>query len=307
MKRNQGNLIRRSAGERVFDTLNVLFMLGLSMVMLYPFWYVLIYSFNEGRDAALGSIWFWPRKFTLQNYTYVLGNPYITDAYMVTIARTVIGALAHLLVTGFAAYSLSKADLPGRKVIIYYLMIPMFIGGTLVSSYVVMAQIKLLNNFLIYILPGAFSFFMMVIVRTFFEQLPPSLEESALIDGAGYPRIFFRIVLPLSGPIVATTVFFSAVGHWLDFGTTLIYITKPSLQVLQYILYKIVIANQTADLMRRLNSAVRQETIGSSMSTVTTQVLKMTTLVVVTFPLLFVYPFFQRYFIKGMLIGAIKA
>ena len=305
--RKKNNIIARKTSEKVFDTCNVLFMLCLCVVMLYPFWYVLIYSFNEGRDAAMGGIWFWPRSFTLSNYSYVLGNPYITNAYIVTIARTVIGAVIHLLVTGFAAYALSKRELPGRKGIIYFYMIPMFIGGTLVSSYVVNAKLGLINNFMIYVLPSAFAFFMMVVMRTFFDQLPEALEESAFIDGAGYTRIFFRIVMPLSGPIVATTLFFSAVGHWLDFYTTLIYITKPALRVLQYILYEIVIANQTDDMMKQLATNVDKAAIGRSANTVTTQVLKMTTLVVVTFPLLFVYPFFQKYFIKGMLVGAVKA
>ena len=298
--------IKGARGERAFDVFNICFMLVLCFIMLYPFWYVLIYSFNEGRDAALGGIWFFPRKFTISNYSYVLGNPYITNAYFITISRTVLGAFIHLVITGFAAYALSKRELPGRKFIIYFYMIPMFIGGTLVSNYVVIAKLKLLNNFLMYIIPGAFGFFMMIIIRTFFEQLPEALEESAYIDGAGYITIFFRITLPLSGPIVATTVFFSAVGHWLDFYTSLIYVTKPSLQTLQFILYKIVIANETAEMMKQLSTTTMLENIGSQ-TPITTQVLKMTTLVVVTFPLLFVYPFFQKYFIKGVLIGAVKA
>ena len=307
MIKNKKRLIKSTSGERVFDIFNTCFMLVLCFIMLFPFWYVLIYSFNEGRDAALGGIWFFPRKFTVTNYQYVLGNPYITNAYFITIARTVCGAVIHLLVTGFAAYALSKKDLPFRKGIIYFYMIPMFIGGTLVSSYVVMAKLKLLNNFLIYVLPGAFGFFMMVIIRTFFEQLPEALEESAYMDGAGYMTIFFRITLPLSGPIVATTVFFSAIGHWLDFYTSLIYITKPALQTLQYVLYKIIIDNETAEIMKQLDTTALKETLGSTSTVITTQVLKMTTLVVVTFPLLFVYPFFQKYFIKGVLIGAVKA
>jgi len=307
MRFRRRNKISNTAGEMAFDTFNVLFMLSLCFVMLYPFWYVLIYSFNEGRDAALGGIWFWPRQFTVFNYRYVLGNPYISNAYFVTIARSVIGPLVHLVTTAFAAFALSKKELPFRKGIIYYFMVPMFIGGTLVSNYVVMARLGLINNFLIYVLPGAFGFFMMIVIRTFFEQLPEALEESAYIDGAGYVMIFFRITLPLSGPIVATTLFFSAVGHWLDFSTSLIYITRPRLQTLQYILYQIVIANDTAELMRQVNSGVLLDTLGGRATPITSQVLQMTTLVVVTFPLLFVYPFFQKYFIKGVLIGAVKA
>jgi len=307
IRRNRRNIIRRSWKEQLFDAGNIIFMLLMSAAMLYPFWYVLIFSLNEGRDAAMGGIWLWPRKFTTSNYMYVLQNPMVNTAYLVTILRTLIGPCIHLIVTATAAYSLGKRDLPGRKWFIYFYMIPMFIGGTLISNYFLFVKLGLLNNFLVYVLPGSFSFFMMVIIRTFFEQLPESLEESALIDGAGYTRIFFKIVLPLSGPIVATTLFFSAVGHWLDFFTCLIYITKKDLRVVQYILYQIVINNETAEMLSQLSTTVDKELIGKQQSIITTQVLKMTTLVVVTFPLLFVYPFFQKYFVKGMLVGAIKA
>ena len=298
--------IKRSAGENIYDTFNVIFMLFLAFVTIYPFWYVLVYSFNEGRDAAKGGLWFWPRKWTLQNYKYVFGNPYINNAFFVTISRTVIGSLIHMVVTGFAAYTLMKKDLPGRKFIIYFYMMPMFIGGTLVSNYLVNAKLGLLNNFLVYIIPGAFSFFMMLVIRTFFEGIPESLEESAMLDGAGYYTVFFRIYLPLSGPIIATTLFFSAVGHWLDYYTNLIYVSDKHLYTLQYVLYKVVVASETSDMMRELQESGRLLTLTSEQQ-VTTQGLKMATLVVVTFPILFVYPFFQKYFIKGVLVGAVKA
>ncbi len=301
-----GLRIKRSAGDKAYDTFNVLFMLCLAFVTVYPFWYILVYSFNEGRDAAMGGLWFWPRKWTLQNYKYVLGNPYITNAFLVTIARTVIGSIIHMVVTGFAAYTLMKKDLPGRKAIVYFYMMPMFIGGTLVSSYLVNAKLGLLNNFFVYIIPGAFSFFMMLVIRTFFEGIPESLEESAMLDGAGYYTIFFRIYLPLSGPIIAATVFFSAVGHWLDYYTNLLYVSDKHLYTLQYVLYKVVVASETSDMYRELQESGRLLTLTSEQQ-VTTQGLKMATLVIVTFPVLFVYPFFQKYFTKGVLVGAVKA
>jgi putative aldouronate transport system permease protein len=298
------NRIRSTPGEMVFDTANTLFMLFLCFVMLYPFWYILIYALNDTHDARMGSLWFWPRKFTLSNFKYVITNPLIRNAYLITIARTVFGSLIHLIVTGFAAFTLSKRYLPGRKLLTYFFVVPMFIGGTIVSGYVVMAKLRLLNNFLVYVLPGAFSFFMMAIIRAFIEEVPSSLEESAKIDGAGYYRIFFQLIVPLCMPIIATVLIFSGVGHWLDFYTNLLYVTRQSLYVVQYMLYRIIRYSSEADVtggmaQQWMRAALAKEKI-------TTQTLQMTTLIIVTVPILFIYPFFQKYIIKGVLVGSIK-
>jgi putative aldouronate transport system permease protein len=211
----------------------------------------------------------------------------------------------HLVVTGFAAYALSKRYLPGRKAITYFLIVPMFIGGTMVSYYVVYAKLGMLNNFLVYILPPAFSFFMMAVARAFLEEIPASLEESAKMDGAGYVRIFFRIMIPLSTPIVATILIFSAVGHWLDFFANLLYVNKFNLFTLQYLLYNII--QQKTNVGQFTGAMSQSGAMGSAQQVgITAETMKMTTLVVVTLPVLFVYPFFQKYIIKGILIGAIK-
>lgn len=299
------NAIRPTPGENVFDAFNVLLMLLVSFLFLYPFWYILVYAFNNSQDAQAGNLWFWPRKITLNNFAYVLSGTLLKRAYLVTIARAVSGSALHLVVTGLAAYALSKRYLPGRKVLTYFLIIPMFIGGTMISNYVVMAKLRLLNNFLVYILPWAFSFYIMAIARAFIEEIPASLEESAKMDGAGYLRIFFQLVLPLCTPIIATILIFSVVGHWLDFYMNLVYVTKTELYVLQYVLF-------------RLTSGMGDATIGTMLGQLagglamkspekfTTETLRLTTLVVVTVPVLFVYPFFQKYIIKGVLLGAIK-
>jgi putative aldouronate transport system permease protein len=297
------NSILRSPGEIVFDGFNVLLMLVVALIMIYPFWYVLIYSLNTSSDAASGGLWLWPRKFTLGNIAYVLNRPNFQLAFVVTVARTVLGPLLHLVVTGLAAYTLSKRYLPGRKAITYYLIVPFFIGGPLVATYVLYARLHLMNNFLVYILPGAFSFYMMAIARALFEEMPLSLEESAKMDGAGYLRIFFQLILPLSTPIVATILIFSAVGNWLDFFTSFIFVQTAKLATLQYLLFQIVNLNQASQgMMGPLK--FQTESIGEVK--ISSETIKATTLMVITVPIIFIYPFFQGYIIKGLLIGSIK-
>lgn len=297
------NRIRRSPGEIVFDAVNVMAMLLLAVVMIYPFWYVLVYALNQSQDAAAGRLWFWPRKPTLENIAYIIQRPPLQRAYLVTIARTVIGPLIHLLVTGFAAYALSKRHLPGRKAITYYLIVPMFVGAPLVATYVVYARLRLLNNFLVYVLPWGFAFYWMAIARALFEEIPSSLEESAKMDGAGYLRIFFRIILPISTPIVATILIFAAVGHWLDFFTNLIFVQDAKLSTLQFLLYQIV--NQGAT-QSGVMGPTQFQTGPVGQFRISTETIKATTLVVITLPIIFIYPFFQGYIIKGLMIGAIK-
>jgi putative aldouronate transport system permease protein len=265
---------------------------------------VLVYALNESQDAYSGGLWFWPRKFTLANIAHVLSAPSLQRSYLLTLARAIIAPLLHLIVTGFAAYALSKRYLPGRKPITYYLMVPMFIGAPIVATYVVFARIGLMNNFLVYILPGAFSFFMMAIARALFEELPASLEESAKMDGAGYLRIFFQLVLPLSTPIVATILIFSVVGNWLDFYTNFIFVSKPELSTLQYLLYQFQHGSEFVPSL--VGSVLSGNAAGVARTKFSTDTLKATTLIVITMPIVFVYPFFQGYIIKGLLIGSIK-
>jgi len=306
MKRLKGLAIKRSVGELIFDNLNILLMVAFAFMTLYPFWYILILSLNEGKDTTMGGIWFWPRKFSLDNYAFVILNPIVINAYKITILRTVSGSLLTLLVCGLAAYALTKHALPGRNFVITMFIIPMFIGGSIVSYYVVFAKLGMLNRFWVYIIPGCFSFFQMIIMRTFMYTIPPSLEESAKIDGAGYFRIFMRIIVPLSMPIVATTLLFSAVGHWLDFYTNMVFVGKRSLMTLQYLLWLVVRAQQGS-----LNALTEEKAMGTGnqgllRQQVTPESIRMATIMVVTLPILFIYPFLQRYFVKGVLIGSVK-
>ena len=304
-----GSTIRRTVPELIFDSANMLFMWILLVVMLFPFWYVLVLSFNEGRDATLGGVYLWPRMFTLENYAFVLGNPVLWRAYYITISRTITGSLLAVAVTGLMAYSLSKRHLPGRIVMLFFLMLPMFIGGTMVSRYIVYSFLGMLNTFWVYILPTAFNFFHMIIIRTFIYGLPVSMEESAKLDGAGYMRIFVSIVVPLCIPVVAVIFLFNAVTHWLDFSTNLIFVTDRRLRTAQYLLHQIVLEQRISALQeeemlwRGMGADLQDRYMRGS---ITPHALQMTTLVIVTVPILFLYPFIQRFFIQGVRIGAIK-
>ena len=308
MKRNK---VKLSKSEKAFDIFNVIFMILLCIIMIYPFWYVLVLALNTGTDAIRGPIWFWPRKFTLDNFEIVLRYPGLHKAALVTIARCFIGPLINVLVCLFAAFALSKRFLRGRKGIIFFLMGPMFIGGTVVSNYIVMAKMGFLNNFLVYVIPGAFGYFTAVIMRSFIDGIPQELQESAMLDGASYTTIFFQIILPLCKPCIAAFLFFSVVGNWLDMNTTLLYITKQNLYTLQYIMHLVLSSTEAKTIINATTSQNAQQQMAAIQNArsaaPTPQVIKMAIIVVVTFPILFIYPFFQRYFIKGMLTGAVKA
>lgn len=307
LRRLRSTAIRRSVGEILFDNINTLFLLLFAFITLYPFWYILVLSLNEGRDTMRGGIWFWPRKWTLTNYAYVLLNPQILTAYRTTILRAVSGSALTLVVCGFAAYSLTKHNLPGRNAIITIFLIPMFIGGTVVSYYVLIAKLRMLNTFWVYIIPGCFNFFLTIVMRTYMYTIPTSLEESAKIDGASYFRIFFRIITPLCMPIVATVLLFSAVGHWLDFYTNMIYTaTNKKIMTLQYLLYLLILAKEASMSTVTEAPPIQGGAFSSRQQEVTPQAVKMAVIMAVTLPILFVYPFLQKYFVKGVLIGSVK-
>jgi putative aldouronate transport system permease protein len=308
MKR--ANRIRRSPLERGFDLFNLAFMTLWCLITFYPFWYVLVMSFNTGADAARGPVWFWPRAFTLENYRFVLQYQRLQLAFLVTVARCLAGPVISVVVTIMAAFSISKRYLPFRRALVFFLMLPMFIGGSLISNYVVMVKLGMLNNFLVYIIPGAFGFFGMVIMRTHIDGIPAEIQESAMIDGAGYGRILVQIILPLCKPVLAAFLFFGVVGNWMDYYTNLIYVTRRELTTLQYLLYEIINRTETAaliDFSRDSAANISRVMSNRANSMPTPEVIKMAVMVVVTFPILFVYPFFQKYFVKGIMTGAVKA
>lgn len=291
-----------SKGTKVFQVFNNIFLLILSFVFVFPFWRIIAISFNDGIDASRGGINFFPRKFTLDNYIVIFSRHEIIDAYTVTIARAVIGTVLSVFLTSLMAYGLSKNCLRGRKIINIMLIITMFFSGGMIPNYLLFNKLHLLDSFWVYIIPSLYTASWIFIFRSFFRSLPAELEESARMDGANDLLVFFRIVYPLSLPIIVTMALFIAVGHWNDYMAGILYVTKRKLFPLQTMLYYIVSQNDSSKMLLQGGGNLASEKI----SHVTMQSVRMATLVAVIVPIVCVYPFLQKYFVKGVMIGSLK-
>lgn len=293
--------IRETTGERVFSVFNILFMLIIAFLAVYPIWYVFVNSFNDANDAMMGGIYWWPRVFSLENYKAVFRDETVFRAYTITILRTVIGTASGVLFTAMVSYAMSKPYLLLRKAYLLIGTITMFFGGGLIPYFLVLKSLGLLNNFLVYIIPALFNFFNLLIFMSFFRELPAALEESARIDGANDFRIFFSIIFPLSMPVIATIALFNGVYHWNDYFSGVMYMTnRPDLEPIQTYLYRVIAQTSAQDI----RSAAGAEVVSKNLTTSTA--VKLATMVITTVPIVCVYPFLQKYFIKGMLLGAIK-
>lgn len=297
--------MKRTTGEKLSQGIVIALMLLLCLSVLYPFAYMLAISLNEGTDAAKGGVYLWPRTFTLINYEIVLGNEVIQHAYLITIARTVLGTIAGLLVTLMVAFGLSYNRIPFRKSILSYILITMLFSGGLVPLYIQLYNLGLINNFLVYIIPAMFSAWNMFVMLKFIQGIPEALIESAELDGAGPFRILFQLIVPLSKPMLAAIGLFTAVGHWNDWFAGAFYVTKQDLIPVQTFLQQLL---QAQDMSAILGSNSNQEALarGSQMQNVTLMSVKMATVMVSAIPILCVYPFLQKYFVKGVLIGSVK-
>lgn len=274
-------------------------MLLVCFAALYPVWYTIIVSFNNSEDTLRGGVYFFPRMFTLESYKTVFQDKSIIKAFGITIARTLIGTVSSVVFTSMVAFAFSKKHILGNKVYMIIGTITMFFGGGLIPTFILYKNIGLYDNFLVYIFPSLFNFYNMIIFMAFFRELPVGLEESAKLDGANDMIIFFRIILPLSMPVVATIALFNGVWQWNDYFTGVMYINNADLQPIQTFLYRIV-ASASA------SKAVVSLPAGISAQQVSSQSVRLATMVVTTFPIVCVYPFLQKYFVKGMLIGSIK-
>ena len=232
--------MKRSLGEKVFQVCNYAFMLLLIVVMLYPYINQLAISLNEGMDTMMGGITIFPRKFTLDNYKTVFSNQSFLDAVVISVTRVIFATGISLTVVFSAAYGLTRRKLPHKRGLTLYLMLPSYITAGVIPIYILYSYLNLINNYLVYILPTAFAFYNMVIIRSFLQELPPSIEESAKIDGANDIQIMFRIIMPLSLPVMATVALWISVGAWNDWTTTLMYVTEKSLYPLQYLMMRLI-------------------------------------------------------------------
>ena len=274
----------------------------LFVVTFYPFWNILVLSLNDANDSLRGGMMLWPRKLTVDSYQAVFRNQEIFTAAKLTVTRTLIGVPLALINIAMLAYGLSRKTLPGRKWITLYFIFTMYFSGGLIPSYMVIKSLGLIDNFWVFILPNLVNVFWMLLVRTYMESIPAELEESARLDGAGDAMIFVRIMLPLCVPVLATVVLFSAVSHWNAWYDSYVYTYKPELTTLSAVLVRILNQYQTGDMQ-----AAAQAASQAKRTPVSSESIRMTVTMVTTIPILMVYPLLQKYFLKGMLVGAIKA
>ena len=294
-----------SVSRRIFVVCNTVLLLLLSFTFLAPYINILATSFNSGKDTMLGGVTFFPRVFTLDNYDIVLKDPNIGQSALISLLRVVSGSLFSLFLQYSVAYVLLRKGLPFRGVIVMFFTIPMFISGGLISEYIIYANLNLYNHFLIYILPHAFSFYNMVIIRTYLQGIPESLMESARLDGAGEFTILWKIMLPLSMPIVATILLWCAVAHWNDWARTLYFVDNPALYTLQY---RLMLVKIEADTLKEMiqNALETGRPLGTIDSDISGESVQAAQTIITTVPIVLTYPFFQKYFVSGVTMGSVK-
>lgn len=289
---------KKSIGEIIFDFLNVVFMLLLMIVMLYPFYYIVMASFSEPNLLVRqGGLMLRPAGFSTVGYEAVMSNRDIYTGYMNTIIYVVAGTGLSLLVTSLLAYTLSKPDIRYSPQMMIYIIITMFFSGGMIPTYIVVKGLGLLNSRWAIILPSLISVYNLIVMKTAFLGIPQSLTEAAKIDGAGDMRIWARIVMPLSGATIAVFVLFTAVAFWNSWFSAMIYLRDRNMFPLQLFLREILVESATNEMI---------DDVASGEEASLEEVIKYATIIVATVPILMVYPFVQKYFVKGVMVGAVK-
>ncbi|MGI6336584.1 MAG: carbohydrate ABC transporter permease [Eubacteriales bacterium] len=290
----------RSVGEKIFNIANIIFMTFLVFLTVYPFWNVFITSISPVGEANAYSLHLYTLNPTFEGYQKIARNAYLLVAYRNTILRTVVGTAVNVFLSCLVAYPLSKKYLPLRNLWTGLIVFTMFFSGGLIPSYLLMESLGLIGSFWALILPGAIGTYNMIIVRNYFQSLPADIEESARIDGASEMRVLLQIVLPISVSIIATISLWYAVGHWNAWFDAMIYTSSDNLMVLQLLLRKMVIEG-SAQYMESSGSIAENAEF-----TVTPDTIKTSAIIVATVPIMCVYPFVQKYFMKGIMVGSLK-
>ncbi len=300
----EGGITMKRKKITAFDIIAVIMLLIMAIVMLFPFLNSLAVSLNDANDTARGGLTIYPRKFTLSNFKIIFDNSNLYSAFGITLLRTVIGTVTSLICTAMLAYGLSKNYLKGRKIYMTMSLVTMYFNGGLIPSYLLIKTIGLTNKFGVYIIPYLINVFNMIIIMTYFKSIHPSIEESATIDGAGQFTIFCKIILPLSKPVLAVIAMYNAVFHWNSWFDASIYITtKESLKPLQSILVGIINSTKFAEAIANSGAGASQL---NALKIVNIRSITAATMIVTIVPIALIYPFFQRYFIQGIMIGSVK-
>lgn len=293
-----------SKGDIAFSIVNYTVFALITLVCIFPFYYLFINTISSNELVRLGKIQLWPQDIHLENYVQVLKVEGMMDALFTSLARTSLGTLWTVAGSAFLGYLVTKREMWLRKVWYRLIVITMYFNAGLIPWYMNLRMLGFLDNFWVYVIPGLVSPFNVILVKTFIESLPASMEESATLDGAGYFRCFTSVVVPLITPILATLSVFSAVGQWNNFIDTMMLMPAGKYYTLQFLLYKYQheaqslasLVRTTQDTGAIANLAIKQTALS----------VQMTVAMVVTLPILLVYPFFQRFFVKGIMIGAVK-
>ena len=294
---------KTSLGDWIFNIFLGLFFTLFTLICIYPFYYLIINTISANDISANGQIMFLPKGIHFQNYIDVFKIPDLASAALVSLGRTVLGTIGAVLGAAYLGFMFTQQKMWARKFWYRFTIITMYFNAGLIPWYITMRNLHLTNNFLAYILPAIVQPFNIILVKTYMESISPALQEAAEIDGASVMKVFMKIMLPLAKPIMATIAIFAAVGQWNSFQDTLILMTKPALYTLQFLLYQYI--NQASSLAAMIKNGTVIST--SSLATMQTPTsIRMTVSVVVILPILLVYPFFQKYFVKGALVGSVK-
>lgn len=282
----------------VIDVVKVLFLIMVVVVCVYPFWNIFIISINDATDAMRGGLYFLPRVLSFNSYIDILSRETFQHSILVTVARTVIGTPLAVLVTSALAYSLSRKDLLGRKQLNLLFIFTMYFGGGMVPYYMILKSLGLLNTFWVFIIPNLLSVYNMILVRNYIEGMPEAIFESAKIDGANDLVVFFKMVLPLAKPIIMTVALFVAIGHWNSWFDAYLYTNSQDLKTMQSILVEILNQYQTSEAGASAADRMTQS--------ITPDSIRMAATMVTTIPIIMVYPFVQKYFVQGIMLGSVK-
>lgn len=302
-KKAARNAVKRTNAERAFDIVNTVLMVLVALLCFYPIYFTVIASFSDPTSVVTGKVLLYPKRITLDSYKEILKYASILNGYKNTLIYTSCGTLYNLLLLIPAAYALSKKVLKGRKLLMAYFIFTMYFNGGLIPYFLQLKKLGMLNTMWVLIIPSALNVYNLIITRTFFESsIPDTLCEAAKIDGAGEFRIFVQIALPLSGAIVAVMALYHAVAHWNSYFSALLFINKPELYPLQLVMRQILMTTQfqNEEMMSGLmvEEMVRRKYVAET--------LKYALVILANLPIFVVYPFVQKYFVKGVMIGAIK-
>ncbi len=304
MARKVNNRIRKGIGEHIFDTINHLLLALVAISMLYPFIYVLAISLNDANDSQLGGIWLYPRVLSFESYSIVFSDPSLLQALFISIGRTVVGTALTVVGCSMFAYVFTRNEFVLYKPMKGFFFFCMFFGGGgLIPTYMLYKDLGLYNSFWVYVIPTIINLWYVTLFRTYFRSIPNELLEAARIDGAGEFQVYYKVLMPVAKPIIATITLFSAVAQWNSYRDTLYYTTDKNLQTLQYIVMNII---KKAEGSHMIDRKEMMEMFHGSASTADPVSLRMAITICTVLPIILVYPFLQKHFMKGMMIGSMK-